>query len=102
MAFLPQPKPVLRVIDRAAYKREADKKAQAFRQAVWKRDNALCRHCGRFVIKTGQLLPNRGEIHHRHGRNVRPEDRYNVDMAVLLCALCHSNWDVIQKFRREA
>lgn len=96
----PCPKPRRRVVDRVAEKRERDAKASAFRQAVWKRDEGRCRHCGKTVIRTVELLPNAGHVHHRRGRNVAPEDRYTVERAVLLCGRCHADPDVIAKFRR--
>lgn len=86
LAF-PKPRPVIE--DRIAYKREAEAKARAFRQAVWSRDKGKCQYCGRRVFRMLEALPERGEVHHRRGRNVSPEDRYNVAKAVLLCLLCH-------------
>lgn len=94
------PKPRPQILDRVAYKRAADQQAQAFRRAVWARDEGICRSCGRKVIHTIDAVPNRGEVHHRRGRNVAPEDRYNVKKAVLLCLLCHGDPDVIARFRR--
>lgn len=96
----PQPKPRRRVIDRIAYKLELDKQAQAFRKAVWERDGSRCRHCDRIVIKTLEHVPNRGEVHHRRGRRVAPEDRYNVAKALLLCLKCHGDKDVIALYRK--
>ena len=84
-----QPKPSARLKDKLAHAREDAKQLQAFRQAVWTRDKGQCRVCGRMVIKTLSLVPNRGEVHHLRGRNVTPEDRYNVKKARLLCAVCH-------------
>ncbi len=63
----------------------------AFRHAVWKRDEGLCRICKRKVARTLTLQANRGEVHHIKGRNVTPEDRYNVAAAILCCAGCHIN-----------
>ncbi len=83
------PKPKPRLKDRVESKREADKKAQAFRRAVWVRDDGICQVCRRKVVQTLELVPNRGEVHHMRGRNVSPEDRYNVGKARLLCAVCH-------------
>lgn len=93
----PKPRPIIE--DRVAYKREADAKLRAFKAAVWARDASRCRACQRKVIKSISLVPERGEVHHRHGRNVRPEDRYRVAAAVLLCARCHANPAVIARFR---
>jgi hypothetical protein len=41
------------------------------------------------VIRTLALVPNRGEVHHRRGRNVAPESRYDAGQCLLLCAECH-------------
>ncbi len=83
------PKPTPRVTDRAAYKREQDRKGQAFRSAVWKRDEMRCQRCNRLCRRTFELVPERGEVDHKRGRNVAPEDRFNVDAAQLLCTSCH-------------
>lgn len=96
------PKPTPRLIDRVAHKREREAKAAAFRKAVWARDGSKCRHCGRRVVHTAALVPSRGEVHHRRGRNVAPEDRFNVRAAVLLCGVCHRLPGVIAAFRKEA
>ncbi len=77
-----------------------DVAATTFRNAVWKRDGGRCRHCERRVVRTLELIPEAGHVHHRRGRNVAPEDRYNVHEAVLLCARCHANPNVINIFRR--
>ncbi len=95
------PKPRRRVIDRIAYKRAAEAKAAVFRAAVWLRDHGACRFCGRLVRHTFELVPERGEVHHKRGRNVAPEDRYNVQRAVLLCLKCHTDPDVVNFYRRQ-
>lgn len=100
MGFYPQPKPRVRPLDRVAYLRDREAKARAFRAAVWLRDGGRCRHCGRKVLKTMQAVPSRGEVHHIHGRNVAPADRYNPKAAVLLCLLDHQDPAVIARFRR--
>ena len=94
------PKPRPRILDRMQYKRELEAKDRAFRLAVWVRDGGKCRHCGRGVTRTLTVGPRQGQVHHRHGRRVRPEDRFNPDMAVLLCAVDHADPVVIAKFRR--
>lgn len=94
----PKPRPV--ILDRISYKRERDARDRAFRAAVWLRDGGRCRSCNRKVIHTLDVVPNRGEVHHRRGRRVAPEDRVNVDAAVLLCLICHTDPDVIALFRR--
>lgn len=82
---VPCPKPQPRVRDRMAVKRDADKRGKAFRDAVWHRDGGRCRNCHRHCFRTMEHIPERGEVHHRRGRNVTPENRYNVNEAVLLC-----------------
>ena len=99
MTFAPQPKPRPRILDRVAYKLERDRRAAAFKAAVWKRDESRCRACGKRVRRTLELVPDQGQVHHRRGRNVAPEDRYNVDRALLLCATCHKDPKVIARFR---
>ena len=94
------PKPRPRIQDRIAVKLEREAKDRAFRKAVWERDGGLCRHCGRPVKRSSDRLEARGEVHHRHGRRVRPGDRFNPDMAVLLCSLCHADPAVIARLRR--
>lgn len=61
--------------------------AKDFKLAVWKRDKNRCRCCGRKVQKILDRVPERGEVHHCHGRtgDLRFEDK----CALLLCATCH-------------
>lgn len=82
-------KPEVRVVDRAAERRERERKAQEFRNAVWRRDKYQCRRCGRPVKRTLELVPNQGHVHHLRGRNVAPEDKFNPAKAQLWCASCH-------------
>lgn len=98
----PCPKPRPEIEDRIAYKRDREAREREFRLAVWLRDGSQCRACHRKVLKTISLVAERGEVHHRRGRNVTPEDRFNVSAAVLLCARCHKDTAVIAKFRRTA
>ncbi len=71
-------------------KEKADTKALlAFRAEVWRRDGGKCRVCGVKVQKTLALTANRAEVHHRRGRRVAPEDRYNAAAALLTCLKCH-------------
>lgn len=95
----PCPKPRPRILDRVQYKRDLEAKDRAFKKAVWERDKGQCQHCGRPVKRMLTLSPEQGHVHHRHGRNVRPEDRFNPDMAALLCAVDHADPVVIAKFR---
>lgn len=82
------PKPD-RLSERAKAKRERFLKGREFRRVVWARDQGLCQYCHVRVKKTLELHPDRGEVHHKRGRNVAPEDKYNPDTAVLLCLACH-------------
>jgi hypothetical protein len=61
--------------------------AKAFRAAVIARDGYRCRCCGRKVIKTVALVPERLEVHHIHGRvgDLAFEDK----AALVSCASCH-------------
>ena len=83
------PKVRTRVADRVAYKQQRERSESAFRAAVWKRDDAKCRLCGRKVKRTLTVCAEQGHVHHLRGRNVAPEDRTNPKAAILLCALCH-------------
>lgn len=73
--------------DDKAAARQAKKDEAIFRAAVWQRDAGLCRCCGRKVRKTIARVPERGEVHHVHGRIGAL--RYLVQAAVLLCAEDH-------------
>ena len=83
------PKPPSRLQDRIAYKRDREARARAFRKAVWERDKGQCRICKKPVVKGSWEIHWRGEVHHLRGRNVAPEDRYNVNKAILVCAFDH-------------
>lgn len=58
-----------------------------FRQAVWTRDKNRCRCCGRKVQKILGRVPERGEVHHVHGRT--GDLRFEAKAALLLCLGCH-------------
>ncbi len=60
---------------------------RAFRKTVRDRDQHHCRCCGRRVIYTLKLCPERGEIHHCHGK--RDDLRFEDKCALLLCSFCH-------------
>jgi 5-methylcytosine-specific restriction endonuclease McrA len=83
------PKPRPRLVDRVQYKRDREVKARAFRLAVWLRDGGICQYCERHVKHSIEAIPQRGEVHHLAGRNVRPQDRFVVARAILLCLACH-------------
>lgn len=69
-----------------------DKKAKTaekvFLKAVWARDKGLCRHCERKVIKSLELVEQRGEVHHIASR-VDQSVRFDSRNGILLCARCH-------------
>lgn len=58
-----------------------------FSGQVWHRDRNRCRCCGRKVIKTLARVPERGEVHHIHGRI--GDLRYEARAALLLCLRDH-------------
>lgn len=60
---------------------------KAFKDIVWKRDHNHCRCCGRKVQRVMGRVPERGEVHHCHGRtgDLRFEDK----AAILVCLQCH-------------
>ena len=60
---------------------------KAFKATVWKRDRSHCRCCGRKVVKTMELVAERGEVHHCHGRG--GDLRFDDVHALLLCKKCH-------------
>lgn len=60
---------------------------KAFRAAVWARDGNRCRCCHRKVDKVLGRVPERGEVHHIHGRG--KDLRFEVRAAILLCLKCH-------------
>lgn len=86
----PQPKPTPRVIERIAAKRTRERKLQASKAEVWKRDNATCRLCGRRCQRTTQTVPSRGEVHHIRPRSLAPERFNDLSNLMLLCLLCHT------------
>lgn len=60
---------------------------KAFKDEVWKRDKNRCRCCGRKVLRTMARVPERGEVHHCHGRS--GDLRFEARAAILVCLLCH-------------
>lgn len=63
---------------------------KAFKAAVWKRDGAHCRCCGRKVLKCLDRVPERGEVNHIHGRV--GDLRFEVRSAILMCLTCHERF----------
>lgn len=60
---------------------------KAFKASVWHRDRKRCRWCGRKVEKVLGRVPERGEVHHIHGRG--GDLRFEPNTALLLCLLDH-------------
>ena len=84
------PKPPPRKLQKARKAREDAKRAKAFREQVWTNGHGYCAQCHTWLDRPGDNGPLAvGHVHHLRGRNVAPEDRYNVDAAVLLCSVCH-------------
>lgn len=87
LPFFPQPKPKTRVQLRAEAKPLTLVDEKKFRAEVWTRDKSRCRKCGRKVIKSMARVPERGEVHHIHGRV--GDLRFDSRAALLLCLLHH-------------
>lgn len=60
---------------------------KTFKALVWARDKNRCRKCGRKVEKVLGRVPERGEVHHIHGRG--GDLRFEPNHAILLCLLDH-------------
>lgn len=61
--------------------------AEDFKREVWTRDKNRCRCCDRKVQKTISRIPERGEVHHIHGRV--GDLRFESKSAILVCLTCH-------------
>lgn len=73
-----------KVVDERKLTKVTDKD---FKKEIWSRDKARCRCCGRKVLKTISRVPERGEVHHCHGR--RGDLRFESRAALLLCLADH-------------
>lgn len=60
---------------------------RAFKKEVWTRDRNRCRWCKRKVRKTIERIPERGEVHHLHGR--LGDLAYESKCAILVCLEHH-------------
>jgi hypothetical protein len=82
-----QPKGQSRLQVRVAERPKTVVTEAQFRGKVWTRDKSRCRCCGRKVIKTIERVPERGDVHHIHGRagDLRFDDR----AALLVCCEDH-------------
>lgn len=87
-----RPKPNLqkgptRLEEKMAAKPDDKKAEEQFKQKVRKRDRMKCRCCGREVVITMALVPERAEVHHLYGR--LGDFRYADIHAILLCKFDH-------------
>lgn len=82
------PKGELRVLTKAKAQKDDKKQLDAFKAAVWKRDEGKCRVCGKKVKKTLALDPKRGEVHHLVSRAAK-HLRHDPRNGVLVCYLDH-------------
>lgn len=71
-----------------AKRADESKEESRWRKEVWKRDQGVCRWCGRKVVKAIELINERGECHHVSGRVVRAI-RWDRRNGILLCAADH-------------
>lgn len=60
---------------------------KAFKDEVWARDKKRCRCCRRKVERIMGRVPERGEVHHCHGRT--GDLRFEARAAILVCLQCH-------------
>lgn len=76
-----------RLEDKKAAKKLDLVNEKKFKAEVWARDQKRCRHCKRKVIKTIERIPERGEVHHVHGRD--GVLAFDSRFALLLCLEHH-------------
>lgn len=102
----PCPKPSARVVAKAAKDKSTDKAWEDCKAEVWKRDHGKCRSCGRVVVKTIELVPQRGEVHHITRRVKAKALLTDQRNCVLVCLhpcheqLTHHETDVIGTARQ--
>lgn len=66
-------------------RKEKGDKAEAFRKAVWKRDEGKCRATGVRLVKSGTTdWEKLGEVDHSIPRSLAPERIYDVSNGLLL------------------
>lgn len=87
LPFFPQPKPKTRLQERMEARPLTKVDEKAFKAEVWHRDKSQCRCCGRKVQKVMGRVPERGEVHHIHGRT--GDLRFEAKAAILACLVCH-------------
>jgi len=79
-----------RVEIKAAKDKSTDKAWEQCKAVVWKRDQGKCRCCGRVVVKSLELRPDRGETHHITRRAKAKALLTDPRNCLLVCLLpCH-------------
>lgn len=90
MTPIPKPEPLKRQKARKA--REDTKRAKAFREAVWERDEGRCRVCGSlvslFAASAAWWLV--GHVHHIKLRSLAKREKYDPSNGALVCQSCHA------------
>jgi hypothetical protein len=85
-----QPKGQSRIEAKVEKDKSGEKAAEAYRAEVWKRDGGRCRCCGRVVVKSLELRPDRGEVHHLTRRAKVKALLTDPRNGILVCLLpCH-------------
>lgn len=87
LPFFPQPKPDSRLKETTEARKLTLVNEREFRAIVWRRDGGCCRMCSRKVKKTLARIPERGEVHHLHGRT--GDLQFDDHHAILVCLTCH-------------
>lgn len=86
----PCPKGPSRVELKAAKDKSADRAWEECKAIVWRRDGGKCRRCGRHVVKSIELIPQRGEVHHIKRRAKVKALLTDPRNCLLVCLLpCH-------------
>jgi hypothetical protein len=84
------PKPAPRVLRRQTRKDDVAAKEQAFRDAVWTRDQRRSRASGTPLVRAHADPDKRGEVHHLRKRGSYPAGKYDVANGCLLSATEHA------------
>lgn len=84
-----QPKDLARAVVKVKKDTEAERRAKAFRAAVWKRAKGLCEECGVRCLKTTEMDLRRGEVDHIRPRSLAKSKKYDPQNGRLLCLKHH-------------
>jgi len=77
-----------RMAEKAENRVDEKREEKRWKKDIWKRDKSCCRWCKRKVVKSLELLPERGECHHVVPRENRIT-RWDARAALLVCNACH-------------